>query len=510
MRIPIPERFRARPVFIFIVLVAIAQLFEKTDITFTLLTSVYIALFSIGYNIGGGLYYLAGAFIFFNGTISAIVGIIVKIVLNEPGQSNLLAPNTTMEAYCLGMAGMVCAAALSRRLIPREGILANIAAGDSMKQAALGCLVLGIFLQFYVGIQRVASVSLVSAVAQINHFTTMAIILGTSYQIHHSKGKSSSNWIVWTGGLALFSSGVVIFSKEGMFGPMIDWLIPGIVLRFNYSRKQLVGALIVGFIIVHYLVPFSQYGRYLRTDEGGGNVAGAIGLLRHPEATRQLYLEQEESQDDHGAPHYFNQPQGIFDREEMLSADDALIAYSNQGNFRGIDPTIAAFANIVPRFIWRDKPGVLTGNEYGREIGILGDDDLTTGISFSLVGDAYHEAGFTGVALLVPLVTFVFFIIGDSLTGDTRKSPWGLLLIALSAHIAPEGLIPGVVYLSTYGAFAVFIIATLTKYALPIFANLLTGSERTRVRRTLEFRPVVRGSRINPLVRQPDPEAPGN
>ena len=99
-------------------------------------------------------------------------------------------------------------------------------------------------------------------------------------------------------------------------------------------------------------------------------------------------------------------------------------------------------------------------------------------------------------------------MIGDTLAGDTRKSPWGLLLIALSAHTAPEGLVGGVIYLMTFGTFAVFMIATLAKYALPVFANLLTGSERTRVRRTLEFQPVVRGSRINPLLRQPDPEVP--
>ena len=510
MRIPIPERFRARSTVIFIVVVFIAQLLEKTDVTFALLTSAYIALFAIGFNVGGGIYYLAGAFIFFNGTISALIGILYKIFLGEPGQTHLIVPNRTLEAYCLGMFGMVCAAALSRRLIPRRGILADVAAGDSMKQAALGCLVLGFALQLLVGIQKVDEATVVSAVAQLNHFSTMAIILGTSYEIRHSGGKSSSNWIVWVAALTLFASGVFSFSKEGMLGPMLDWLIPAVVLQFNFSRKQVVGGLIAGFIVLHYLVPFSQYGRYLRTDNGGGNVAGSLGLLAHPEATRKLYLEQQETQNLDGAPHYFDKPAGIFDREEMLSVDDALINWTDQGNYRGFSPTIAAFANVVPRFIWKDKPSMLTGNEYGQELGIVSEDDTTTGISFSLVGDAYHQDGFIGVALLVPFVTFVFFMIGDSLAGDTRRSPWGLLLIALSSHVAAEGLLEGVIYLATYGVLAVFLIAILAKYALPVFANLLTGSERTRVRRTIDFRPVVRGSRINPLLREPEPETPNH
>ncbi len=508
MRIPVPERFKPRSVLIFIVLVAMAQLFERTDITFALLTSAYITLFAIGYNIGGGLYYLAGAFIFFNGTIAALIGILFKIFLGEPGQTNLLVPNKTMEAYCLGMAAMAFAAALSRRFLPRQGILAGIAAGDSMKQAALGCMILGIGLQFFIGISRLQSNTFVSAIAQVNHFPTMAIILGTSYEIQHSRGKRSSNWIVWVAGLALFFSGMINFSKEGMFGPMLDWLIPAVVLGFDFSRKQIVSGLIVAFLVIHYLVPFSQYGRVFRKEDGGSNIAAALGLLVHPESTRKLYLEQEASQDDHGLPHYFNQPEGIFDREEMLSVDDALINYTDQGNYVGLAPTTGAFINAIPHFIWRDKPDVISGNYYGRELGIVGEEDTTTGISFSLIGDAYHQEGFPGVALIVSFVTFVFFFIGDTLTGDTRKSPWGLLLIALSAHIAPEGLVGGVVYLTTFGAFAVFMIANLAKYVLPVFANLLTGSERTRVRRTLDFRPVVRGSRINPLLRQPDSETP--
>ena len=507
MRLPVPERISVRATVISIVLIALAQRITGTDITFSLLTALYLALFAIGFNVGGGLYYLAGAFIFFNGILTCIFGILFKILVNEPGQSNLLAPNTTMEAYCLGMAGMVVAALFSRRLLPARGLLANFTKGESMKQAAIGCLVFGILIQLgsSVGPQNSASIS--SALGQINHFIQMAIILGTTYEIQHSGGKSSSNWIVWFAGLWLFVFGVIVFSKEGMFISLFSWLIPAVVLRFSFSKKQLIGGLVVGFVLVYYLVPFSQYGRALRTESGGANAAGAVGLLLHPEETRQLYLEQEERQDANGGPHYYNDTEGLADREQMLAIDDALIHYSDQGNFRGFEPTIQGFANVIPRILWPGKPGILTGNEYAHELDLLSEDDVTTGISFSLVGDAYHQAGLPGVLLLVPFVTFILFLVGDSLAGDTRLSPWGLLLIALSSHIAPEGLLEGAIYLATYGAFAVVVIALMSRFVLPLIANLLTGSERTRVRRTIDFRPAVRGSRINPLLRQPDPES---
>ncbi len=508
MRFPIPERFKPRSTLIFIVAVVLGQQLEKTDPIFSLLTALYIGMFAVGFNIGGGLSYLAGAFIFFNGVSSAIIGIVFKLFLNEPGQSNLLVPLHTMEAYCLGMAGMVGAAVVSRSLIAKKGLLSDMAAGPAMKQAAMGCLILGIILQLgsVGGLRNSASFS--SAIGQINHFIQMAIILGTTYEIQSSGGKRSSNWVVWVAGLWLFFFGLIVFSKEGMFISIASWLIPAVALSYDFSRKQILGGIMVGFLIIHYLVPFSQYGRTFRGESATGNTISAFGLLRHPELTRQLYLEQEETQDDRGAPHFFDAPQGIFDRETMLAYDDAIISYTDQGNLRGFGPTISSLVNVVPRFIWKDKPAVLSGNEYGREIGVISEEDETTGISFSLIGDAYHQDAWIGVILIVPFVTFLLFFVGDSLCGDTRKSPWGLLLIALASHAAAEGLVAAVVYLATFGAFAVTIIAVMSKYFLPIFTNLLLGTERTRVRRTPDFRPMVRGSRINPLLRQPDPETP--
>ncbi len=508
MRFPIPQRFDVRLTTIFIFVVVIAQRLEGTDITFSLLCGIYIALFSVAFRLGGGLFFLAGSFVFFNGVSSAILGIVYKILTGEPGESNLHSPNRLMLAYCLGMAGMALAAGLSQRLIPRRGLLSGMAAGESMKKAAIGCFVLGVALQLGTGGGLQDSGSLASAIGQINHFIQMAIILGTTYEIVSSEGKRSTNWVVWVAGLWLFVFGAIVFSKDGMFISLFSWAIPCVTLRYNFSRKQILMGTFGIFLMLHYLVPFSQYGRAFRTEEGGSNTRAALALLSHPEATRALYLETEVVADDSGGPHYYDEPQGLMDREQMLAFDDALIDYTAQGNVRSLEPLIQEFEAIVPRFLWANKPIVFSGNEFAREIDVLSQEDLTTGISFSPIGDAYHEAEWFGVGVVLPIVLFMLFFIGDSLAGDTRISPWGLLLIALAATAAPEGLMQGSVYLMSYGAFAVAVIALLARYVLPVVANLLTGSERTRVRRTMEFRPLVRGSRLNPLLREPDSETP--
>ncbi len=505
MRIPFPERFRLKHVIVFVIVMAAAQQVEGTNVTFTLLTAAYSILFALAFNAGSGMNLLAGSFIFFNGVQSALLGLIYKILIGEPGERNLISPNLTMGVYCVGMAAMGIAAFFSSRVIVKPALLSSMTVGDNMKKAAIGCLVCGVAAQFVIG-TTTEGASFGSALAQVNHFNQMAIILGTTYQITHSKGKSSSNWIVWSAGLWIFFLGIISFSKEGMFTPIVAWLLSAAVLRYEFSKKQVILGGIAIFFLLYYLVPYSQYGRVLRTDTNQANYVGSFALLSHPQETRDLYNAQQEDEVDHGGPHLYDTPQGIMDREQMLGIDDALITYTDQGNVATLLPLFQAFGNAVPHVLWNNKQLVFTGNDYAREIGVLPQEDDTTGIAFSPVADAFHEATWFGATVVMTLLFFAFFTVGDSLAGDTRKSPWGLLLAALSAHVAAEGLLGGAVYIMTFGCFAVVLIAFLARYVLPLAVNLMTGGERTQARATSQFTNVVQGSRINPLLRQADTE----
>ena len=156
--------------------------------------------------------------------------------------------------------------------------------------------------------------------------------------------------------------------------------------------------------------------------------------------------------------HYYNQKHGMLDRLQMISWDDALIDTTEQGHVYGLYPVLFSFVNVVPHFLWRDKPIIALGNLYSHEIGIShggqDSDDTTTGISFSPTGDAFHEARWLGVLVVAPLLWFLCFFGMDWLCGDTRRSPWGLLMLASCAHIAPEGMLDGPIHLITYGALA--------------------------------------------------------
>jgi hypothetical protein len=314
--------------------------------------------------------------------------------------------------------------------------------------------------------------------------------------VQSSGGKRTLNWIVFAAGSFLLWHGLVGFSKEGIFTPFLTWLLPAIVAGANFTKKHLIVIGLLGFFLIHWMVPYSQYGRQSREEiyDFDSAVRTVSKYLFDLEGTRVASQELEERIDLTDAIHYYDTPQGLADREQMLAPDDALIQATDQYGTFGMWPTLHMYLNAIPHFIWKDKPIENIGNVYAHQIGEVGEDDDTTGISFSPWGDAYHQAGWLGVAFLVPLVVFLYGFINDSLCGSIRRSPWPLLAILLGAHAIPQGLLDGIVYLSTDGVFALLLIASLSKWVLPLVAKLVTGGDRTRVIRAPEFR-----SRARPL-----------
>ena len=84
-----------------------------------------------------------------------------------------------------------------------------------------------------------------------------------------------------------------------------------------------------------------------------------------------------------------------------------------------------------------------------------------------------------GVLVLAPLLWFTLFIVFDSFFGDLRASPWGLLVIALFAHAAPESALNGVVGLLSFSLEALVFCAFFATRVAPFIAVLALGPDRS-------------------------------
>ncbi len=87
-------------------------------------------------------------------------------------------------------------------------------------------------------------------------------------------------------------------------------------------------------------------------------------------------------------------------------------------------------------------------------------------------------ARWTGVLVIAPLLWCLFFFVFDSLLGDLRASPWGLLALVLISHFAPESGISGLIYLLTFGVETLVFCAFFAAWFAPIFAIPILGPDR--------------------------------
>lgn len=487
MRLPFPERVPLFPTMIFCLVLCSLQQVEGTSLLFSAGTFCFIVISALAFNLAGGLTRPSGSWIFAYSLMVVIIGITYKVIVGEPGQSNLQQPEKTIEIYVATITALLAAVYVNRRLRLKRSRLPQFKSDSDMYRAAVGCLLLGtagaLYGTFWVTGNQ--SGSFYSAFQQFNAFLPLAMILGVTCEVRKSGGRRSVNIPVFVSAFLMFAFGVMGYSKQGMFTPFVCWVIPAAAQRLRVSIVQ-VAAIALSFAFVsYYLVPYSQYGRGYKIPDASfsKNLQTNILLLSNLGTVRKLYLSNMETlYATSGELRYYNQPQGLADRLQMITPDDAVINITENGSVYGIEPTLWAFEDLIPHFIWPGKPLIPFNNIYAHEIGIIVDeDDTTTGISFSPSGEAFHQAKWVGILVMLPILALIMFFIQDSVAGDTRASPFALLILIGDLHGAPEAGLTQFVASTTRGTVGLYVIAYITVFVTPLIANLIMGPAKRKV-----------------------------
>jgi hypothetical protein len=490
VRLPFPERISLVGTFVFALLLFAVQLWEGTNAIFSLCCFGFVLVAAVAFNVAGGLSRTTGAYVFFYSVLGVLIGLFWKAVLGEPADSNLKAPLATAAAYLGTICVLLVAVFISRKFATKRALLADFVTDANMQSATVGCMVTGLLIlsagTFGFGVWEPGSI--LSALNQIDRFLPLAIMLGVIHAIRRSGGTRSVSLPVLIAGTVIFIEGAISFSKQGMITPFLCWLIAAASQRYKVSLTQIAGGIFVVFFTFYYLVPYSQFGRSFKTgDSLAGNLDVAVDFFSNLSYVREQFLEGEAYQDE-AVQGYFTTHQGFFDRLQMIGPDDTLIAYTQQTGPLGLFPVALAFENFVPHFIWRDKPVWFSGNYYAREAGILPDTDVTTGVSFSPTGEAFRLGGWLGIFIVTPILWIIMFTLFDSLCGDVRLSPWGLIIALSYAHSAPEGGISGVIYAIGFMTVAVLFAACLVTYLMPVVGQFIIGPNQNIIRPTNPIR----------------------
>ena len=472
MHIPYPERVSYAWATTFALALFAVQIFERTQLIFALCCFAYILVATAAFNIAGGLYRPAGAYIFFNAILTLILGLVVKASLGEPAHTYLASPQLTIEIYLFGMLAMLFGAYVESRFRPRKSFIEAKLPMPSLRTVYIGATAIALFLKLLYVLAGTGVITVGSIITQIynaDHFLPFALILGVMHTIRSTGGKRSvTPWLVFLFVVST-AEGLLIFSKQALFSPAVCWVLAAAIARYRLKLLNIVVLAVVVYVAYAYATPYSQYGRNFSSESEAGNLKIAAYLLTHMDEVIKGNAEHNESV--YGKLGYYRHSMGLFDRLQMLTPDDALITVTDLYGPYGLEPLKEDVENVVPHILWPDKPVPYFGNMYGHEIGAINDEDVTTSISFGVSADAYREAGLTGVLLIEPLCMVAVFLVFSLFLGDVRGHPAVIVAILLSAHAAPEGTLTGLFGMVTSTEYMV-LLALACRYVLPVVGSI--------------------------------------
>ncbi len=480
MLIPFPTHVPVGRAFLFTSLLVLVQLLEGTDPRYSGLTFCFFMLSVFAFNIAGGFSRPSGAYVFAYAVLVVELGTVTKACLGEAAQTNLQDPLLLMGTYVASIASMLVAAFVSRKLATTEAGIPGLLSVKTFEffEAALGCLVIYFAIFFATILAPGGGGQILHSVLLVNPFLPLTILLGTVAAVRDSGGRRSVNGVSGFAILYAFWIGMMAFSKQGMFTPVVCWLLGVAWARF---RLRFIHFAVLGTFMVFaqtVLVPMASIGRGdIYTGLPGERTDLVVKYLTHIPELRRRAASWEAPPDLDTRMYYFNKPEGILDRLSMMPNDSVLIQFSNEGHYFGYLAVRYYFENLVPHILDPHKlEGIrVGGNAYMHEMGGLAEDDQTTGISFSPTGEAFHVDGWRGVLALAPAIWLLLFVSADATCGDIRRNPLGLLYILAFAHVAPEGGIGGAIDMIRLVNFAFLVGFCFCAYIAPVIGMLLRG-----------------------------------
>lgn len=496
MRLKFPTHVSVPYAVAFAAILAVVQLIEGTDLSFSILCFAFIVLSTLTFNLAGGMNRPSGSYVLFFALLTVIGAVVLKAILGEPAQTNLEAPLLTMSIYTISMAVMMGVVSLKNRLAPSpRGLGLALGSGEmNLHFSAAGCIIVGLTLNVLNTVVQAGNGSVLSALNQINFFLPLGLILSTVAVVKDSDGRRSLGFLSLLSGGTIFVLGMAGFSKQALFTPLAAWAIGAIYggLRLRWIHAVSVGAMVL--LLAEFVTPIAQVGRNMV--EGTTmqqRLEIFLALAAAGPQTRQIYEDTLAFADTLETRHgYYNHTLGLGDRLAMFQVDDGLISWVDRNGPIGYAPLSFYLGNLVPHALNpnKDAPGVTqyNGNYYAHLIGgYLAADDFSTGISFSPLSEAWALGRWEGILLLMPVLWFLLFLSSDLLCGELSESPWGLLPMLLFLHLAPESLVAGLIGYLGVGNFGVILGIWFCVTVAPILGSLVgTGVLRSQRRRSRE------------------------
>ena len=459
-------------------------------------TGVYAALLFTA-AICFGLYsvWAAGGLLSAFGALNAIligkfllIGIALKILIGEPADSNLLAPESTAGVMALGFLGLLLGTRLQRHLPARRtALIPEIHSAEMYLALALvfffcgyGGYLIGLHADLAGdGIQTGGILGIARILSSVKSF---AIVPAMYFASASGSRRFMTHPLVLAVLLIGILGGIFSTSKLGAMESMVFYVL---VAGLEYGMRDRRVLLLAAAGVVYYagiVYPYSQYVRSHGGREGG--------LSERLQAMQDVFERVASNHDDRDAmlaaaedPNgsYLGHPSlRPFGRLAMVGQADRLIAASAQPESRtGWYTVIWGLKLALPSFLYPDKPIFGTGNYLAHITGEVGPHDQTTQGSYGVIANFFNAFSYTGAWLGTAVFFCCFYEVLQLFVGNPRwsagafgSSVWFLFIVTIFQHLVVEESVAGQIASLlnlTLAAFVLYLAARAVCPFLPAF-----------------------------------------
>jgi hypothetical protein len=446
----LPVRLRPGPLLGGTFALFVLQLLTGTSISYALLIALFILVAGIAVNALGGLVTVSGVCVSMLALKTVIISQVAKLCFLQSGDSFLEMPTLTAAVLLAGMIGILAAAGLVKLVPQRRVHFKPITDPYLLLAVAMVSFAIGVGSFLYVGAQGFDAVAedvrvggMVGIARQLSTLSPLAVICACAYSITVSDGKRSLGTFGLIVIITQFCFGLLATSKQGMYEPVFYYLLTCIAFRFRFARRHFVTGTAFAVFGVVVLFPLAQIGRnFTRVHSVRENVELTLQLLR----TARLDEMREDLavfNANYERFQYYGRDAGLLDRFSLIANVDRLVAVSVHEGFSGWQTVVHGFQMLPPRFLYPNKPIYGTANFLGHRIGMLGEDDDVTQVTFGFIGESFSALDWPGAFLIPFVLTFFFALVYRRLTGPIYLSVWSVFLIGLFQHVYVEYPISG-------------------------------------------------------------------
>lgn len=426
---------------VIVALLVVGELACGTGLYFVLMMSITMLCIGITYNMLGGLSRISGFLFAAMAGASIVISQFAKVLLFEPADHNLEAPDLTITVYAVYFfCAMVGVFVFSRVRLQLPKPLEPATASQS-RLLYFVSLTVGVAASTVFWIDEFGTTAEQASLGHslglaFSYLILFSIVLAVDRRIRETSGRHSLDVWVIVSSIAVVCFQYLSTSRQGLVTPVVVYFVSCYVRGYRLKIRHYAGAAVCLVLFQTVISPFALYARPLMaTLAFRDRIAKGYELLTSPPSQDTIRDFQLDIQTQERLDEYYDRPGTyVLSRFALIRADSDLIAACAKGFHYGFTALKIDLLRSTPRFIYRNKPDHGSGYYMAGIVGYGGEAEVESYWNFTSVSDSFGAFGWAGVVLFPLIMLPAIFIVYESMFDMAR--PWGTVALGLGVlHI---------------------------------------------------------------------------